>query len=286
MSLLLLAACPQDSEPDDSDSGGTDPNTTYEFPEAPLPTEIAGSILVRELPLYDYATVGAEIWAAPLPTTQEVVATEGDCTLLDGPTMNDWDCDPACDYGSEACIDGSCVDYPARAPAGDIRVQGLAGGELVLEESGGFYASPTVDPDLFDAGDPIRIASPGGDTPALDLSALGVETLSADLESLDFETGEPLALSWEPPGSGQPSRIRLVLETGWHGANSLTTIWCETEDDGELTVPASLTAEFDVPSCGECEQSELQRFTRDLVDFGAGPVELLVVSELDFVPWW
>ena len=66
---------------------------------------------------------------------------------------------------------------------------------------------------------------------------------------------------------------------------SLTTILCETEDDGDFVVPASLTAEFPIPSCGMCENSYIRRFTRDVVDFGQGPIQLFVAWQRPFVAW-
>ena len=77
-----------------------------------------------------------------------------------------------------------------------------------------------------------------------------------------------------------------MLETGWHGSPNLTTIWCESDDDGHLTVPGSMLEVFPIPSCGECGGSTMRRLTRDVVDFGGGPAELMVASEIWFVAWW
>jgi hypothetical protein len=111
-----------------------------------------------------------------------------------------------------------------------------------------------------------------------------VEPLVATLETI--VPGQDMTVTWRPPTDDQRSRIQLMLETGWHGSSSMTTIWCDTEDDGELVVPASLTSQFQIPSCGECEDSTIARYTHDVVDFGAGPVELFVASEMSFVAWW
>lgn len=281
--MFLLLACAG------ADSADSQPpvDTAYEWPDAPVPTEVIGWVQAIERPTYGGAALGVEFWAGPLPTTQQVVASDGDCTLLVGETMNQWDCDPACDYGTQACIDGTCVDYPSLAPAGTVTVTGLTPGDVVLEPSGGRYGIPSgYNSELFDAGDVIHVTSTGGDTPAIDLEARGVEALTADPEGYDFAPGEDFVVTWAAPTTGAPSRVRLLLETGWHGSPSLTTIWCETEDDGELIVPASLTAEFPIPSCGECEMSEIQRFTRDVTDFGQGPIELFIASEINFVAWW
>ncbi len=280
--LLLLLAC-TDPKPADTDTAPPDDTGGYTG-EAPVPTEVIGRVEVIEDPTQGYSWVAATLRAGALPTTQVIVATDGDCSVLDGAPMNTWECTPECTWGEQSCIEGECVDWPGMAPSGDITVTGLLPGDATLEELDmGFYGTPAgFNGDLFDAGDPIRVTSPGGATPALELGAHGVEDLDVTVATL--EPGEPMTLTWTP--SSSPSSIQVLLDTGWHGSTSLTTIWCETADDGELTIPGALTGYFDIPSCGECELSKVRRVTRDVVDFGAGPIELLVASEYKFVAWW
>jgi hypothetical protein len=215
------------------------------------------------------------IRAGAIPTTQELVATEGDCSVLDGENSKNWECKPECTWGEQSCIDGTCVDWPAMAPAGDITVEGLIPGTAVLPVLDlGYYGSPSgFDGDLFGSGDAVSISSPGGNTAALSLAAVGV----ADFENFEhdiLDPGSDMHLSWTP-ASGD-AKIEVRLETGWHGASALTTIWCVTD----------LTSMFDIPSCGECESSMTQRFTRDVVDLGNGPITLTVASRASFVAWW
>jgi hypothetical protein len=279
---LPLLACatktPDDTAPADDTGMTTHPD------DAPVPTEVIGRVEIVELPAQPWAYVAVTLRAGPLPTTQAEVARDGDCAVLDGALTNTWECSPECVWGEQSCIDGVCVDWPAMAPTGDVTIAGLIPGDVTLPELDlGYYGTPAgYDGDLFDAGDPIRVTSEGGATPALDLAATGVEDLDMTVEPI--EPGEPMTLTWTP--SDGPGTVQVLLETGWHGANSLTTIWCETADDGELTVSGELTGRFEIPSCGECEQSRARRLTRDVVDFGAGPVELLVASEHRFVAWW
>lgn len=258
-------------------------------PLQPLALELAGSIRVLEERWGEddgSSRVEAVLWSAPVPTTQVVTVEEGDCKLLVGALTDPWNCDPQCTWGESLCIDGACVPYPTPVSAGAITLTGLP--EPVTLAPLGDKRYPAVyelPADLFDAGAAIHVTSPGGDVPALDLAARGVEPLLAEREPL--VPGEPLVLTWTVPDHAVPgTRILVELMTGWHGSPTLTTIWCETTDDGELTIPASLTAEFSIPSCGECETSYLSRFTRDVVDFGAGPIELFVGSRVAFVAWW
>jgi hypothetical protein len=291
--LLLLLACtrsdPADTDPTDTDVGDVvDTDTDDTDPpwdgEAPVPTEVIGRIEIVEDPTQQYSRLAVTLRAGALPTTQQIVATSGDCSVLDGAPMNNWECSPECTWGEQSCVNGECVDWPAMAPTGDVTITGLLPGAVTLEELDlGYYGTPGgYDGDLFGAGDPIRVTSAGGATPALDLSAVGVEDLEITVPTL--VPGEPMTLTWTP--SSSPSHVQVLLDTGWHGSVSLTTIWCETADDGDLTIPGELTAWIDIPSCGECELSRVRRVNRDVVDFGSGPIELLVGSEYKFVAWW
>lgn len=277
--LLLLFACAGSSPKD------TDTAAVFDWGDIPRPTEVIGEITVTENPSWDTSAVGATIRAAALPTTQTMVANEGDCQVLDGANTKNWLCDPECTWGEQSCIDGTCVDWPAMAPAGDITIEGLKPGTATLEVLDmGYYGSPSgFDGDLFEAGDAITLTSTGGDTPALELSGVGVDTLE-DFEHDVIDPGEDMHLSWAKGETN--AKIEVRLETGWHGSAALTTIWCVTADDGELTVPASLTSWFEIPSCGECEASTVRRFTRSVEDFGAGPITFTVASENTFVAWW
>lgn len=222
--------------------------------------------------------------AGPLPTSQQVVAVDGDCTLLVGALSGF--CNPPCQDGT-TCLDSSCVPFPAPAPCGQITLQGLTAPLTLDPDPQGAYAVPGLPADLFVAGAAVRATSAGGATPAFDLVAAGVPDLETTVDDTPFEPGQPYVVAWTAPA--QPvagARIRLRLETGWHGSPNLTTLWCETDDDGSLTVPAALTAQVPVPSCGKCVPSTLARFTRDQVDVGAGPVVLEVASEWTFIPWW
>ncbi len=271
-----------------SDGGGDDGRQDGGGEEPPAPSRVIGRIQIIENMYEGSASsslVAAEFWDGLQPSAQGLVQTVGDCRLLVGEFDKPWDCTPECVAGEEACISGACVAYPALAHGGTVTIGGLVR-SVVLEPDGtGRYpAVYDLPASVFSAGDSIRATSTGGGTPALDLTAPGVADLIADPASFDFVPGQDYRVTWEPAGGG--SRIQLLLQTGWHGAVNLTTIWCETDDDGELVVPASLTSQFQIPSCGECESSYLGRISRDVVDFGRGPIELLVSSRHAFVAWW
>ena len=277
--------------PDQADvSAGDATAEIVEQPEPVSPLDLAGWIRIYEQMgqngEVEYSMVQAELRAEPMPTTQEPVAEAGDCVLYVGDKMMPFNCEEECVWGEELCINDECVATPPFAAAGDIAILGLAQDVSLPPGPDGSYPQVYDLPDdLFAAGNSIQVTSTGGDTPALDLVAKGVEDLIAPVWEIEFVPGEDALMTWEP-GTDPAARIQLILQTGWHGSPNMTTIWCETDDDGELMVPASLTADFPIPSCGECEGSYLSRFTRDVVDFGAGPIELFVASRYWFVPWW
>ncbi len=291
---LLIPGCPssEDSGPDgdadvDSDTD-SDTDADSDLSAAVYPGEVIGRVHVYEASWgghSPYARVMVELWDGRQPAAQTLVDQDGDCSVMDGPRIYGWDCDPPCS-DEEMCVEDHCEAYPGLAPSGTVTVSGLGTADAVFEPgSDGRYPSSYDWPeDLFAANDPISVTSTGGATPALDMSAWGVEPLEVTVESL--VPGQPMRLQWTPPSKDQRSRIQVMLQTGWHGSSSMTTIWCDTEDDGELIVPASLTGQFDIPSCGECESSTIARYTHDTVDFGSGPVQLFVGSEYSFVAWW
>ncbi len=272
-----------DDDASDDDAGDDDTWST----DPPPPTAWIGRISIVELMQQDAVAasrVEAWFWDGAIPTTQQVVEQSGDCALLVGALMNPWGCDPPCDVG-EVCIDEVCEPYPATAPAGTLTLEGLPEPvELEPDGTGRYAAIYDLPASLTDPGDPVHATSTGGVTPALDLSAPGVADLQCDEWSFQLVAGQDLSIQWEPGPGGD--RIQVILATGWHGSPNLTTIWCETDDDGELVVAQALVDQFPIPSCGECEFSTISRFRRDTVDFGDGPIELFVASQRSWVPWW
>lgn len=270
---------PDSTDAPDADVGPTDP---------PLPTELAGRIHVIQnveagVPSNGYVLV--DLRDGPLPTSQVVEKEEGDCKVLVGALNQPWMCTPECAPGLELCVEGACLPYPNVASSGLLTIGGLVT-PLTLEPDAqwGYSAVYDLPAPLFDPGAAVTATSTGGATPALDLAAEGVAPLDADPSGWTFTPGEDYTVTWVPDAGG--ARIQLLVQTGWHGSPNLSTIWCETDDDGELVVPAALTEGFPIPGCGKCQASYLSRFTRDVVDHGHGPIELFVASQVQFIAWW
>ncbi len=283
-----------DDDTGDDDSGdddtGDDDSGDDDVGDPPLFTELSGWVRISERMHEDQVVatmIQAEFWATPVPSTQVVVAAEGDCQVLDGARTEPWLCDPPCDVGF-ICIDEVCEPYPELAPTGTLTIEGLVEPVAIEpDETGRYAAIYDLPADSFDPGEPIRVTSSGGATAALDLTAEGVADFQMSEWSHVLVPGEDYELLWEPAtGDDAGGTVRVQLDTGWHGSASLTTILCETDDDGELVIPGSLTELFVIPSCGECEFSTIGRLTRDWIDTGDGFIELRVASDRSWVPWW
>ena len=86
----------------------------------PLPSEFRGGVRI----IQDFgesgpawARVEVEFWATPMPTTQVPVQKSGECVLLIGETMNQWDCTPECTWGNP----GMHPQTVCRLPGSDAR---------------------------------------------------------------------------------------------------------------------------------------------------------------------
>jgi hypothetical protein len=204
-----------------------------------------------------------------------MIASAGDCAVWvhPGPAL----CEPSCSDGF--CIDtNTCEPWPQFAPAGTITVTGLH--EALSFVPGTYWYSPEPFPgsaDLFATGAAITASAPGDVSEGFSLSATGVTPLEAAFPvTLEIEDNVDEQISWTAEQSG---RIQLALLVGWHGAPFEAMLLCETEDDGSLTIPGSLIAQFPRASSGmEQHSSWLVRFDRSVEQTSAGPIELFVGS--------
>ncbi len=295
---------PQDPSPDDStfDAPSDLPGDLADLPvDTPsdasgdlppdLPFLTAGRIQVVEERLAYGATASrleAIFRSVPYPTGQDLVGWNDECVVLKGESLMDpTPCTPPCLAGS-TCIRGQCQPIPDVLSAGRITFTGLNAEVRATPGTDGYYPVQTDLPvDLFDTGAEVQATAEGADLPAFTLHAWGVEDLEAQADAIHFQAGTSLQVAWTPAVIPVPgTRIQLRIETGWHGSTHLTTLWCETDDDGTLEVPASLTALVPQVTCGKCEQSWLGRLTREILPTDAGPIELQVISRVAFVPWY
>jgi hypothetical protein len=238
-------------------------------------TEGPASWLVFTQKLY------ARMSDAPAVPAASVLASAGECEIWVHPAPAF--CDPPCNLG--VCVaDDECVPFPNVVSAGDVTLSGLL--EPLRFVAGEFGYLPDHEipgDDLFADGAAITASASGGDVPGFTLEATGVPSLEADLDLesggvLRIEDGVDEIIRWTAEETG---RIQLGLVVGHHGSDYEALLVCETEDDGELVVPGDLISQFPRQMSDlESHTSWLARFSRDVVDTDAGPIELFVSTSV------
>lgn len=168
------------------------------------------------------------------------VARAGDCALVDA--YFDAFCEPPCPYPQYCDAGNVCREHPPRLSAGTITVKGLKSALTLVPEGqyhyyqGDFVPAPE-DGDVFDAGDVLTAVAEGADLPAFSLTTHGVAAVDASLPCDTPAAGKHVTVTWTPGGLGD--RMWFSIRSPNHGTQ-FSRIECETEDDGELVVDASL----------------------------------------------
>lgn len=271
---------------DDAADGGAVPDAVggradaHPNPEGPgfLPHRSGFITLIEGSPFltngFGFEVVQAELRDGASVPRAARVAAHGDCAVYTHPAPGF--CDPAC--GDQFCTaEATCVPYPSTVSAGDITVAGLrwpltfTPGTLGYEHDA--RATPT---DLFDDDALITATAAGADVPGLTLTARGVRAMVAPLEYRELEAGVAETVTWTAEGDG---RVQVAFRRGWHGGPYTALLVCESDDSGAVTVPASMVdAYIDASGSGQVDYWWVARFTRDVAERSAGPIELFVAN--------
>jgi hypothetical protein len=92
----------------------------------------------------------------------------------------------------------------------------------------------------FAAGDAVMLSAEGGELLPFELSAQAIAPLELLSPSpLPFDPDAQTLVRWTPPASGDGSRIIVTADISHHGGRK-GELMCETDDDGELEIPATL----------------------------------------------
>ena len=282
--LLPLASCGGSSDDDADAAPGSDASPTADGAanlDAPpsaadeYRTDLVGRITLDE---YADAETGYAIgWfgsGAELPP-QDLVVRAGDCALYAhaDPGLCEGSCDGFCTAG------GTCLPSVRWLPAGTLTVSGGPDSLTLDPNESNFYTSGAVNADVFAEGSALTATLAGSaEFPAVTLHARGVATLTAPPATIELHGSNAAIVVYTAGPSG--GRVQLALRKGWHGSPWETMLLCESEDDGSLDIPAEVVAA--VPEFGGIGllqwPSELVRYSRDIVETSAGPVELFVSS--------
>jgi hypothetical protein len=197
------------------------------------------------------------------PLALELVARDRDCAVYHRPEAGF--CDPLCEAGSYCNASDQCVANPMQTSAGTIAVAGLIAPLSFVPGEVGY----SVDSDLSDSDDyftpgaAITASAPGDEVGAFSVAVAGVAPLVTSTTLVSLYDGSDAVVTWEGEDDG---RVQLALRLGWHGGPTMELLLCETDDDGELTIPAALIAEFPYFEGGLFQvPSSLGRFARALV---------------------
>jgi hypothetical protein len=193
-----------------------------------------------------------------------VVASAGDCELAVLQHCSGA-CDPDCDFGDYCVDEQRCVAAPDPADAGVITIDGLAVPvELIFTGHG--YAASSLPGELFDEGDLVTVEAAGAAVPGFSGQLSGVAPLAASLPCEDIPArGEALTITWTPATSAG-ARVRFDMIQDVHLFQG-PRVRCETEDDGELTVPVELMTAY---LYGQKHGFTLTRYGQATADLGGG----------------
>jgi len=264
-------------------------NTNNQNPELYGELELAES---RQFG-YENSSLSGLIGAGGFPRWQEETAVGGDCRLLKYVRHF---CEGYCDG---VCVaENVCEPWPSFLDAGTLTVTGAKVAITVEPGLWGFngfengYGWWREVADLFDDQDVITATFAGEDLAGFSVASAGVAPLvltNPSDDELALSNDADTVLTWTPAGAAG-TRVRVTLNANnlGHGAPFDAIIECDTEDDGSLTIPATLVRQF--PSTyrweycagSDCPLSWAFRYRSGHTDLTDGRVVFRVGSAVGF----
>jgi hypothetical protein len=309
---LGLLACSGDDEPTDTDTttdGTTDTvdtddteiptgetGTSFTVPDPvgdPATVELSGEcgladdhggfyVEILYSDLLNYSSVSGTVADGVVPITiLEEVGVEGGCRLM---RRNNPFCDPPCGAGTTCDFDGSCIPYPDNQDLGTVTVGGMDVPVVMVHVPPSFnYFETELPHPVFQPGQLIELRTwdslHGGD---FTLHGVGVEPL--DLGGVDtwiIYDGLDLPITWTPPTAPVVrSHVHLRLNIDQHG-NTPVQMFCEFEDDGAASVPASLITQLVNFGVTGFPNATLTRRTVDSTTVEGGCVDFQIRSPVE-----
>lgn len=261
-------AAPTDTIP--GDAGPLDPATVPLRGPCPQEERIGGFLVeVQEL----FSIVDGKVANGVDPNTvQEVVKTEGGCTLLRTEYPS---CDPLCDPGFTCAKDLGCVPYPLQQDVGTVTITGLE--KLVVMEpkppSNSYFDTQLPQP-AFQPGVALHLTSTAGWAGELELFAVGSAPIEIVNPAWVVVEGEPLAFTWDPPPEGARTVVEVRVTLDQHG-NTPVSLICDLPDTGAAQIPAPLIAELLSYGISGYPNARVSRRTVDSVSIPQGCIDFV-----------
>lgn len=301
--LMCLSACTGDKGPTDAeetaDTGDTLTNDTATSPDTgntitvpdpegdPATVELAGECPLDVLHgdftvqvLDIYSTVAGKVANGVVPiTVLELMGEEGGCKLL---RRNNAFCDPPCQAGETCDFNGECIPYPVNQDVGTVTIGGLVEDVVLTPVVPGYqyFQNQTPHP-AFQPGELIELRT-WGTTYGEDivLHGVGVETMSLGTATeWVVQDGQDFTFSWEPPTNPGRGRVHVRLNIDQHG-NTPVNLFCEFDDTGSATLPASLISQLISFGVTGFPNATVTRRTVDSTTMADGCVEFEISSPI------
>jgi hypothetical protein len=238
---LVAVSCISDATSNDDGDGGTG-----------VRKELYGRFvvnLVEGTSFSDpFASVAGRVSDGPTPSVLawDTTATSGACKLLIPRTPF---CANSCG-STGACVDsagvGVCRAYPKGLNVGTVTLSGLrtvSGATSITmtpllmnyqPPAGTVFQFPP-----FTEEQSVTLAATGDTSGAFTLTANAIKPLVPLFDSVILQSGQPMTLQWTPKGSAATSSIHAEVDISHHGGLK-GLIACETQDNGELVIAATL----------------------------------------------
>lgn len=293
MLWILLLACDKGGDdtngtPDDStpiDDSGDDSGT----PKPPVLTGACdngtriGFIEISHTS-HDDALVTAQVEDAVFPTAELTpIEEKNGCHMM---RKENPFCNPTCESGFTCNLESECVPYPVRIEVGTIEITGTTVTHT-MEPQTAYYWDGDAELPLFDVGALIKGTVEGSKKlGGFELHGFGV----AQVELTDGQIWDPkppeLPYTWTLvkdtpfqfdwiPSKEDEGDMYITLAIDEHGATPVT-LYCEVEDTGSLTVPASMVNELIARGVSGFPAAYVYRRSMDHIDTELGCVEMEV----------
>lgn len=188
-------------------------------------------------------------------------------------------CDPPCQPTQTCDQNNTCIDAPLQQNAGTVTVDGLVADVSMQPNQFNDYEDSSLASPPFAPGAAITLSASGDVVPPFVLDGVGVAPMAIADDTWTMTAGQPMTIEWTPADG--PGRIYISLNVDLHG-NSPVTMFCDVEDTGSTTIPATMVDRLiDFGITVGFASATIARRTVDHIDSTDGCVEFRVLSQLD-----